>query len=403
MLQDFFTLALKNIRKRKLRTFLTLLGILLAIATIFVLISLSLGLEMAVQEQFEKLGADKFFIQPRGQLGPPGTAGAVQLTKEDIEVIEKIPGVQEVTYYTIGSAKIEFKDNIRFVMVSGFPLEHSELYLEAFTTEVEDGRFLEEGDTNDVVIGSQYKHNNFIGEEVKVGDTITIQGREFEVQGILESLGSPPDDRIISMPEDEFRELFQIPERIDFIIVHVENQDDINAIADRTERTLLKSRNLKEENQDFTILTPEELLETIGQVLNIITYFLLGISAISLLVGGVNIANTMFTSVLERTREIGVMKAIGAKNNDILTIFLIEAGILGLVGGILGVVLGFAVNKIIEYIAVVQFSVSYLQTSSPAWLILGSLAFSFLAGALSGLWPAWRATQIKPVEALRYE
>ena len=400
MKTEFFFIAAKNLRKRKLRSFLTLVGIMISIATIFVLISVSIGLQNAVQEQFQKLGTDKFFIQPRGQFGPPGssTVGAI-LTKDDVEEIEKVLGVKEATYWTIGNAKIEFNDEIRFVQVGGADIEHADLLFATY--DIEDGRILDKQDSGNVVVGSQYKHNNFFSRPVAIRDTILINDREFRVIGILETVGNPSDDRLIYMPEDEFRALFNISERIDFIIVQVD--EDINAAADRVERTLIKSRDLDKDNIDFTILTPEELLASFGVVLNIITYFLFGVAAISLLVGGINIANTMFTSVLERTKEIGVMKAIGEKNSDILTIFLIEAGILGFIGGIAGILLGFALSQTIEYIAVNQLATSLLQTSSPPELIIGCLAFAFFAGAVSGIWPAWKATKIKPVEALRYE
>ncbi len=403
MIQDYLKMALKNIRKRKLRTFLTLLGITIAIATIFVLISVSLGLQGAVEEQFRILGTDKFFIQPRGQLAGPGTGGAVSLTMEDVDVIEKIPGVKEVTFWTVSSAKVEFSKETRYVASVGIDLETSDLIIETGSYKAETGRLLEEGDIGFVMIGSQYTHNNFFSKPVSVGDRILVNDKEFKVKGILEPIGNPQDDRLIYMPLEDFRPLFNIPNRIDTIVAQVEQGQDVKSVSENAKRKLLKSRNVDEKNQDFTILTPEELLESFGVVLNIITAFLLGVAGISLLVGGIGIANTMYTSVLERTREIGTMKAIGAKNSDILSIFLIESGLLGLIGGILGVALGFAIAKIIEYIAVTQLQTTLLQTATPLYLFIGCLLFSFGIGSASGFLPSYQATHIKPVEALRYE
>jgi len=144
-------------------------------------------------------------------------------------------------------------------------------------------------------------------------------------------------------------------------------------------------------------------LGAFGTILNIITAFLAGIAAISLVVGGIGIMNTMYTSVLERTKEIGVMKAVGAKNSDVLWIFLIESGLIGLVGGLIGVLLGFGAAKLIEFIVVEQLNTNLLRAAAPPILIFGCLAFAFLVGAVSGVWPAWRATKIKIVDALRYE
>ncbi|MBI5803745.1 ABC transporter permease [Candidatus Pacearchaeota archaeon] len=401
MISDYFRMSLRNVRREKARSFLTLLGISISIATIFVLISLSLGLEVAIQEQFETLGADKFFIQPRGQFGPHGSATAVDLNEEDIQTIERVQGVEDTVGWTVANAKIEFKDTIKFVSVSGIDPEKIEVAFGSY--DLDEGRFLKNSGSKEIVVGSQYKYNNFLIEKVEIGDKILINDVEFEVVGIFETIGNPQDDRQIYLAEDSFRELFNIPNRVDFIIVKVTNQEEINEVADRVERRLMNSRDVDEKTIDFTILTPEELLGAVGNVLDIVTTFLLGVAAISLLVGGINIANTMFTSVLERTREIGVMKAIGAKNSDILSIFVIEAGFLGLIGGILGVLFGLGVGKAIEYVAINQLGTTLLKVVFPYYLILGCLAFAFLAGALSGLWPAWRATKIKPVEALRYE
>src|SRR3989338_2610028 len=130
MLTDYFVFAIKSIRKRKLRSWLTILGIVIAIATIFILISLSLGLREAVNEQFRLLGTDKFFIQPKGQFGPPGTATASILTKEDAEVVEKVSGIKDISYIKAGNAKVEYKDEIRYFMVLSMPTEHLEVFLE---------------------------------------------------------------------------------------------------------------------------------------------------------------------------------------------------------------------------------------------------------------------------------
>ena len=403
MISEYLKIALKNIQKRKLRAGLTLLGITISIATIFILVSVSLGLQQAVEEQFRLLGTDKFFIQPRGQAAGPGTGGAVELTEKDADVIEKVVGIKEISIWAASPAKIEVDDQIRFTTVVGIDLDTADLFLETGAYDAEEGRVLQKGDTFDVMIGSQYKHNNLFSKPVTARDTILINDMPFEVQGILEPIGNPGDDRLIYMPMDQFRELFQIPERIDTIVVQVEEQEKLKEIADSVERKLIKSRNVDEDTKDFSILTPEELLASFGTILTIITAFLTGIAAISLLVGAIGIANTVYTSVLERTKEIGVMKAVGAQNKDILLIFLIESGLLGLVGGIFGVLLGTAVSKTIEYIAINNLGTTLLRSVIPIYLIIGSLAFAFLVGAVSGIWPAWKATKVKPVEALRYE
>ena len=174
-------------------------------------------------------------------------------------------------------------------------------------------------------------------------------------------------------------------------------------VAERVERKLQKSRGVNDKTQDFTILTPEELLEDFRTILNIITGFLLGVATVSLIVGGIGIANTMYASVLERTKEIGIMKSVGAKNKDILMIFLFESALLGLVGGIIGIVLGFGISKGIEYIAIEFLATTLLQAAAPLYVIIFLLTFAFLSGAVFGALPAMRASKLNPVDALRYE
>ncbi len=403
-LEDYFEIALRNRTRRRLRSWLTVLGIIISVTIIFILISLSVGLQGAIQEQFRQFGTDKFFIQPRGQLAGPGTGGAVELNQRDIDVIKKVSGVKDYTYWTAASAKIEFRDEIRYAMIAAVPLDHVDVYVETGFVTPDEGRFIKNGDSNVISIGYQYKYKNFFKTPVQSGDKIKINEKDFKVRGVLKSVGNPQDDKIIYMSDSDLRTLFPgIGDRIDQIAVQIDEGEDINLIAAQVEKKLRSSRNVNEKTQDFTILTPEELLATFGDILNLLTGFLLGVAAISLFVGAIGIANTMYTSVLERTNEIGVMKAIGAKNSDILTLFTIESGLLGLVGGAISVILGIAIAKLIEYIASSQLGASIFQVSFPWYLILGSLAFAFIIGSVSGILPAYQASKIRPVEALRYE
>lgn len=404
MISEYFKLAIRNLRKRKLRTGLTMLGIFISIATIFMLVSLSLGLQNAVQEQFELLGTDKFFIQPKtGFLGPPGSVGGVILTEEDAEVVSKVRGVKDYSFFTAGNAKVEFGGEIRYSMVWGIPPEHQEVYLEIGSFDMEEGRFLKEGDKNSVILGNLFKTGNLMAKPIRTNNKITINDQDFKVRGIMELIGNPDDDSAIIMDLDSFRELFDLPDKVDYIMIQIDEGEDVIEVAERVEKKLRKTRGLTEDTQDFDILTPEELLESFGVILNIVTAFLAGVAAISLLVGAIGISNTMYTSILERTREIGIMKAIGAQNKDILSIFLIESGLLGLIGAGIGVILGYSISKTVEYIAVNSLNTTLLQAAAPPYLIMGCLFFGFLIGAASGTLPALRASKTNVVNALRYE
>lgn len=405
MKSQFISLAARNLWKRKVRSALTVVGITLAVATIFVLVSISLGLQSGVEEQFRKLGTDKFFIFPKGQVAGPGTDSAVTLTDKDIDVLEKISGVKGLSYFKAGNAKIEFNDEVRFFTVVGFPLEkeRAQIFSENGAFKPEEGRELKEGDTTDIVIGSQYKHNAVFSKPVKIGDTFTINNQEFKVRGITETQGNPGDDRIILMPLEEFKIVFGDDGTYDEIIVQVEDPATIKDVAARVERRLRSARDVTEKTQDFTLLTPEELLGTFGDVLGVLTVFLVAIATISVLVGAIGIANTMYTSVLERTKEIGTMKALGAQNAEILSLFVIEAGILGLIGGTAGIIIGASFAYTIGYLAANIFAISLVQAAFPLYLFLSCAGFAILIGALAGALPAYRASRLNTVDALRYE
>ena len=402
---DYSQLAMKNLRKRQLRSWLTIVGIVISVAIIFVLISLSVGLREAINEQFQTLGTDKFFILPKGQAGAPGSGGAVELTTKDSDVVSKILGVKAVAEVTAGNAKVDFGKETRYFMVAGIPMNEAteKIYVQSIGLKMDSGRMIKQGDSDKVMIGYDYKYNNVFSKAVNVGNTISINGKDFKVVGIMAKIGNPQDDKNIIMPIDSFKILFNSGERVDEIIVQVQEGQNVKDVADKTSSRLIKFRGLTEKTKDFTISTPEELLASFDIILNIITAFLVGVASISLLVGSIGIANTMYTSVLERTKEIGTMKAIGARNSDIMWIFLIESGLIGLVGGIIGTSLGFLISKVVEVIAVQSLGTNLLRAAAPLYLIFGCLLFAFLIGAVSGVLPALRAAKLKPVDALRYE
>jgi putative ABC transport system permease protein len=406
MISDYFKLAFKSLMQRKTRSILTLIGIFLAIITIFVLLSLSLGLNDFVNEQFQTLGTNLFFIQPKGQAGAPGSGGAVQLTIDDANVVEKVNGVNRIAYAVVGNVKIEFDNKNKYYIALGIPLDnpnHLRLFFDALNLGMDEGRILRAGDKKKVVVGYNYKYKNLFDKPVKTGSKIKINDVEFEVIGVLDAIGNPGDDQNIYISYEDAKELFNSGNRIDMIYVEVKTGEDLKTVADRVEKRLIKFRGVTEKTVDFTVQTPEELLSTFSTILNILTAFLVGIGSISVIVGGIGIANTMYTSVLERNKEIGTMKAIGAKNSDILYIFVIEAGILGLLGGILGLIFGIIIAKSIEYVSAVYIGSNIIRASLNPLLIIGSLAFAFLIGILSGLAPSYQASRLKPVDTLRYE
>ncbi len=205
------------------------------------------------------------------------------------------------------------------------------------------------------------------------------------------------------MPKDTLKEILNVQDEESQILVKASIDSNVTNLADTIKRKLTSYRGEKEGQETFSVSTSEQILNSFKDIFGIVQAVLVGIAAISLFVGGIGIANTMYTSVLERTKEIGTMKAVGAKNSDILILFLIESGLLGLMGGIIGIGIGLGLSKTAEYIAATQLGTDLLQASIDPVLIIGALTFSFLIGAISGVFPAMQASKLKPVDALRYE
>jgi len=405
MISDYFKLALKNLTRRKLRSWLTMVGIFVSIAIIFVLISLSLGLQSALSEHIRTLGADKLFIYPSLEAGVPGMGNPIKMTLDDYEVVSRVSGIKSSTYMAMENGKIRISDQTKYFFIIGFPLDKdaAAVFLESGGLKTDEGKFLSPGDKGYINLGSEFKYGTIFDKPVKTGDTIYLNDHPIKVKGIFKSLGNPADDSQTYIGIEDLREIFNTSDRVDYMVAQVQAGSNIQEVALKVEKKLLDFRGLTEKTKDFSVVTPEELLRSVANVLNIIMAFLLAVAAISLIVGSVGIANTMYTAVLERYREIGVMKAVGARNSDVLTIFMIESGLLGLVGGIIGVGFGIAVGKVVEYIAAVQLHTTLLQASTPAYLIIGCLLFAFVIGSIAGTFPAWQASRIRPVEALRYE
>lgn|SRR3989344_3022209 len=403
MIQDYFRLALRNARQRKLRSWLTMIGIFIGIAAIVSLLSLSQGLKDAIAQQFLQLGSDKLIVQAAGgTFGPPGTAVPAPLTVNDKHSIEKVKGVDLAVGRLIRIVQLEHHQEVKYTYGVSYPknVEERQFVIEANNYKLEMGKFIENDDSFNVVLGHDFAQD-FFEQNLELRDRILIQGKEFRITGILKKSGNPQQDSTLIIPEGTFRSLLSIPNNYDIIPLRVKSGEDINVVADRIGKELRKTHGVKEGEEDFIIETPQQIINTLNTVISIIQGILVGIAAVSLLVGGIGIMNTMYTSVLERTREIGILKAVGAQNKDIMFLFLIESGFLGFSGGLIGVFLGFSAGKMVEFIAFQVFGSSLIQATVTPYLWIGALLFSFVVGAASGVLPARQAAKLKPVEALR--
>ncbi|MGV8151788.1 MAG: ABC transporter permease [Candidatus Nanoarchaeia archaeon] len=404
MLIDFFKLSLSNLKRRKLRSWLTVLGILIGITAVVSLMSLGNGLKAAVNAQFGISSTEVISVQAGGLsgYGAPGTGVIKKLTKDDAEAISKLSTVKRAIGRNIRSASVEFNDKVFFGYLTNVPDgEDREFVYSQLDTEAERGRLLKDGDNNKVFLGYNF-YVDKVGFEkiIDVGNKIIINGEGFEVVGISKKTGSFIFENVIYMNSEQMQDLLDYGDEVDIIAVQVKDKSLINRAKEQIETEMRKRRGVKEGEEDFEVSTPESSLATVNSVIGGVQIFIVIIALISIFVGALGIVNTMTTSVLERKKEIGTMKAIGAKNSQIFTIFLIESGLLGLIGGIIGSIIGmlagYAGTK-----ALSDFIGADLKPTIDFMLISLALVGSFFVGAVSGIAPALKAAGENPVDALR--
>jgi putative ABC transport system permease protein len=404
MIQDYFALVLNNLKRRGIRSWLTMLGIFIGIAAVVSLITLGAGLQSAITGQFATLSVDTLTITNTGTgFGPPGSAVIEKLNEDDLKIVENTPGVKLAVPRLIRVGSVDFNKARDFRYIGSIPEnnEHINFVYTSLGIYAEEGRLLNRDDHGKVVLGNDFKSEEIFGKRVEVGNKLEIQGKNFEVVGILEKASTFTINSVVMMLENDMKDVLDIGDEIDLIVAQVEDKDDIEEVAEEITREFRKDRDLKPGKEDFAVETPLQAVEGVNNILGIVNIIVIGIAAISLLVGGIGITNTMYTSVLERTKEIGIMKAIGAQNKDILTIFLVEAGLLGLIGGIIGALIGLSLAFAASGLAGSSLGGIDLGVKISYPLLISAISFSFFLGIISGILPALQASKLSPVDALR--
>jgi putative ABC transport system permease protein len=405
MIKDYFSLASNNLKKRGLRSWLTLIGILIGVAAVVSLISLGNGLKDAVNSQFNVGSTEVLTVQAGGvNLGPPGSGVVNPLTQSDTDAIAKLSNVEVAISRNVRGFKVVFNSQAVFTYGISIPDNQKEAndvyqFAQLATTS---GKLIGQGDRGGVVLGNNFIDGikNGFGRDIKVGDVLVINGKNFKVEGILEKKGSFIYDNSVFMNEVDMKNLLGYGNVVDEIAVKVVDKSLINQTTNDIEKLMRQRRNVKVGQEDFTVSTPAALLSSVNSVISGVQIFIIIIASISILVGAIGISNTMTTSVLERKREIGIMKAIGARNEQIFYQFLIESGLLGLVGGVIGILLGTGIG----YLGTAALNTFLGASTQPQinWILLFSVAAgSFLIGVVSGLVPAIRAANERPVEDIR--
>ncbi len=388
MVYDYFILALRSIRHKSTRSYLTIIGILIGVAAIVALLSVSQGINQSVREEFEEAGTDTITVQV-------DTIDDT-LSENDADFVRGIRGVDTVEPLLMHGGEVGFSGETESTMIIGGEPGIFDVFPQF---DVVEGREIRENERSNALVGDDV-YPGLFDNEVNLNNRVDIEERSFRVVGKLDTFGGGPfSEQSLFISLERAQELFDMEGEISMIYVEPSDGFEVSEVADRIDEELEDERG----DDDFSVQTLEQILEAVENILGMVQALFIGIASISILVGGVGIMNTMFSSVIEKTREIGIMKAVGARNSDVLFVFMFESGLLGLGGGIAGILLGlgmaFGARGFIQDVA----GLGTLNIAITPEIILGSLLFSFLLGTISGVLPARKAAKMKPVDALRSE
>ena len=398
ILRDAVFLAMRAITAHRLRSFLTLLGIAVGIAAVILLTSIGEGIHRFVLAEFSQFGTNVIGIAP-GRMeasgGPPGLPTSVRpLTFDDARVLARLPNVVGVVPTVSGNAEVSGNGRLRRTTIIGA----NSAMLQVFNARIQVGQFLPAEDSGEarslVVLGPKLK-SELYGAENALGSRVRIGGLQFRVIGVLEAkgqfLGMDLDDTAY-IPAERGLELFN---RVGLSEIHLSYAEGASAarVAADAKRVLTDRHG----REDFTVTTQEDMLRTLGNILDILTMAVAGLGSISLLVGAVGIVTIMTIAVAERTGEVGLMLALGAQRRTILGLFLGEAMVLAALGGVVGIALGIGLAQLIHA------ALPALPVHTPVVFAVLAIVLSAVIGLAAGVLPARRAALLDPVESLRAE
>jgi ABC-type antimicrobial peptide transport system permease subunit len=397
MVVEFFRLSVKNLRYRKLRSWLTVLGVVIGVSLIVSLLFLGEGLKSSIMSQLRMFGTDLIFIFPGEESNPfLGMLSGLELEDKDVKIIKNIPGVDLVLPMNTKAVKVKFDGEEKSVNLAGNPwYETKEIYGKSQGFFMQSGDWPTKDNASELVLGSIISKDRF-KKTIETGDELIIGARKMRVRGVLKATGDQGTDTMIYVSMENFGKITGKKSGAEQVVVKTKPAYDVDLVAENIKYELKKQRG----GDEFAILTLEKTAAIVGDVLGIVEIILASIAIVALLVGGIGIMNTMFTAILERTREIGVMKAIGGSYTKIVKLFLIESGLVGLIGGVIGLVLGIFFAKGVELIAKIN-NFQFLDVSINISAIILILLFAFVFGMIAGFLPAHRAAKLNPAEALR--
>ncbi|MBS1985782.1 MAG: ABC transporter permease [Bdellovibrionales bacterium] len=400
-IREIFRLALEALLANKLRSGLTMLGLIIGVGAVVLLVSIGNGAKNYVTGQFEGLGTNLILIQPgrtdrKSAMGTPIGNVKKKMTLGDVEALQrKAFNLDAVTGILLGNGSVDYQGNKNNVQVLGT----NEQFVNIFNIHVATGSFYTREDEDSgrriVTLGHNVAKNLF-GDDSAVGKLVKINSSEFRVVGVFEKVGDKVGlnmDEFAFIPTKSALRLFN-EDKLFGIRAKARTKVGIQDALDEIS-TILKERRNGEE--DFTLVTQESMLKTMNTILGMLTYVLGGIAMISMIVGGIGIMNIMLVSVTERTREIGIRRAVGARRSDIMRQFLAEAVALAIIGGLIGLTTSVGFTYLVSAFA------KGFDMRAPGWILAPSFILSSITGIVFGVWPARKAARIETIEALRFE
>ena len=410
-LSKCFKHALNMVLHSKLRSWLTITGIVIGVAAVIAIMSLGEGLQQSMDSQLSGLGGDIITLTAGASKGTSifgmrggsksgydvsqATDAEITLTRTDVQALRGIPDISLIDTNIRGNVDVSYLGKTGSVSLTGVD---QKVWSQITTSKIKEGRMLDSADQNVVIIGGRLA-STYFDRPIGINKMITIEDSAFRVVGVLDDTSTNvymPISMAYQVLEEKKTGVY------DTIIIKVRDEELLNETITKIESKLMAVRHVTEKTKDFTITSNKQIQDARTEALGTMKMFLLAIAAVSLLVGAIGVANTMFTSVLEKTKEIGIMKAIGARNKDILLIFLFNAGLIGFIGGTLGVLFGAAISSLMASLtgAMPMAKGGTLVTLDAVAL---ALFVSVAVGIVSGLIPAYQASKLKPVDALRFE